>query len=219
MRLDNKDCLNLSYYRYYEKEIKEWIEKNINKDSICIDVGANIGYHSLLLSSHCKRVYSFEPRKEYFDILKENIKINNKKNIKAHNLSVGEKNKSNILYMSGGNSGVNTLVKELNPDGLKAKTKTINLDSFIKSEKKIDFIKIDTDGYEPFIVKGMKNIIKSNPNLVIIMEYIPNFNVKKYKEMFDFFKKDYTIYDLDNDRMMKEFNVKDNTNILIMKKK
>jgi hypothetical protein len=48
------------------------------------------------------------------------------------------------------------------------------LDSFLADDLKVDFIKMDAEGAEPFIFKGMKNVIKNSPTLKIIMEFAPS---------------------------------------------
>jgi hypothetical protein len=65
----------------YEKEILDLFRKKIKKNSICLDIGANIGFHSLFLSKISKKVISFEPIKSLYDQFNESIKINNIKNI------------------------------------------------------------------------------------------------------------------------------------------
>lgn len=59
------------------------------------------------------------------------------------------------------------------------KTPIITLDNFLSDEDHINFVKIDTDGFEPFIIQGMTKLIQRSPNLKILAEYQPC-NLKRY---------------------------------------
>ena len=64
------------FLREYEKKRMRQLlhfSKEINSDFF-IDIGANIGFYSILLSGHFKQIYSFEPNKRNFQVLKKNIK-------------------------------------------------------------------------------------------------------------------------------------------------
>ena len=67
-----------------------------------LDIGANIGYFSLLAANHSPavKIISFEPAKEIFQKLSENISINNIKNITTVNAAVGEINEEKDLFLS-----------------------------------------------------------------------------------------------------------------------
>ena len=56
--------------------IREIIDKYVKKDSVCLDIGANLGYVSIYLSKKCKRVYSFEPQHVVFFQLCANLFLN-----------------------------------------------------------------------------------------------------------------------------------------------
>ena len=73
---------------------KGWINyifsKKINSD-ILIDIGANIGFYSILSSGRFGQIYSFEPNDRNFKLLKKNIKKNKLNNIQVLNFGLGEK--------------------------------------------------------------------------------------------------------------------------------
>ena len=78
----------LQKYEEYESIL---ILKQVDKKSVVVDVGANIGYYTLLLAKICKKVYAFEPDFECFEILKKNIKENKLKNVILINKAVSSK--------------------------------------------------------------------------------------------------------------------------------
>ena len=91
----------INKYNYYEPLISIIFMKILNNEDIFIDIGSNIGYYSLLCSKICKKVHSFEPLTENFDILKKNIKINNIKNIIPSKLAISDLETCKMIFAYG----------------------------------------------------------------------------------------------------------------------
>jgi FkbM family methyltransferase len=142
-------------------------EKILKPDWTVIDIGANLGYYALLEARRCKFVYAIEPVEENIKVFKESIKLNGYKNIKVYQCAIGAENnyeEMTITYKSNCGSLVKKsrnkkLIKE------KRKVKVITLNDFCKRTKltKIDFIRMDVEGYEVEIIKGMDKVIKLMP--------------------------------------------------------
>lgn len=136
------ECLLPKSYTNYKK---------INQEDIVIDIGANIGAFSVYSGSIAKKgkIYCFEPEKENFNLLKENIKLNGLSNIKAFNLAVGSKEEINQLFLSESSSEHSVCFPA------KATGKSVSV-NFISLEKIFndnclsycDFMKIDCEGCE-----------------------------------------------------------------------
>jgi len=77
-----------------EPHFDEIVARLIKEDSIVLDVGANIGTHSILLSKAAKKghVYSFEPQSLVFSILQNNLILNGRKNVTAYRFAVTDSN-------------------------------------------------------------------------------------------------------------------------------
>lgn len=144
----------------------------IKNDSVVIDAGANIGIFSLF-ASHLTpkgKIYSFEPTKSTFEILNKNIINNNLQNsIFVYNLALGDKKEKTEIMIQDNNLGGENII--LGSDFFKNReiefnrkesVEMITIDNFIKENniKKVDFIKIDTEGYEKQIIQGARNTIK-----------------------------------------------------------
>ena len=84
------------FLKEYEKKRMEQLHfySKENDSKIFIDVGANIGFYSILLSNNFNQIYSFEPHNRNFFVLVKNINKNKLKNIKTFNFGLGEKNES-----------------------------------------------------------------------------------------------------------------------------
>jgi FkbM family methyltransferase len=172
----------------YEQSVSELFVKYLKPDSCVIDIGANIGYYSLLAASQCPRgqVFSFEPDNKNFQLLKTSIAYNGfEKIIQAYNFAVSDANKTIILSDLGnpGNSGARftaedeDLLKSLisAPDAYFEKIEAIQLDTFL-TEIRVDIVKIDIEGHEPYAIQGMLNILKRDQP-IIFAELAPS-NIK-----------------------------------------
>ena len=193
----------LEKYEPYETKL---ILRQTKNGDVVVDVGANIGYYTILLADKVGKtgkVYAFEPDKTNFEILVKNIKENDLENVVAINAAVGSKNETRILYKSEENLGDHKLFKPTLPSLKKGgKTvvaskdveavKIIKLDDLLRNIK-TNLIKIDTQGWEPEVISGAKKIIKRDKP-IIFLEYSPaSYKAAKLdgKEMIKFLQ---TIY-------------------------
>ena len=148
-------------------DAKEFLHSDDSK--VILDCGANIGIFSLwahYLSSE-SQIYSFEPTKSTFEILEKNIKINNLDGcILNYNMAVG--NRIDRIQLRSGKDSIgadNSLIDS----GLQISDKItiqnvqmVTLDNFVQENNlpRVDFIKIDTEGYEKQIIQGASETIK-----------------------------------------------------------
>lgn len=157
----------------------EDIKKRLGENKIIIDVGANIGNHTVFFANICKakRIYSFEPQPNIFDILKKNVLINKfNKNVKLFNMGLGEnKGYANVDVVNKDNFGMSKLTKD------NLGTIEINkLDDIICSieKNKIDMIKIDVEGMGIEVLKGAQRVLRRDkPIIYIEAETEEEFNI------------------------------------------
>jgi FkbM family methyltransferase len=160
--------------RGYELETTNLINKLIKPGEVFVDVGANVGYYSLLAArkvGKTGKVYAFEPVKKNFIFLKKNIQLNNFKNIIPINKAVSNFEGKKRIFLSK-DDGQHSF-RKVGKSSLNVSVTTI--DNFFKKISKIDWIKIDTEGSEGFVIEGAKKIIKKNKNIKIILEFMPKF--------------------------------------------
>jgi FkbM family methyltransferase len=161
------ECLNFGSYE--EKELQV-ILQIIPKHGNFLDIGANIGWYSLIVAKLYKKlkVHSFEPIKKTYDFLLKNIKCNFLSNVKAYNFGFYNKNKKIIFYTYSegtGNSSIKNLSKRRNVE-LQMSTVKV-LDDFINKKKiKVDFIKCDVEGAELFVFLGAKKVLSDSKPIV-----------------------------------------------------
>ena len=183
----------------WEEHQHDIIDKFLNKETTAIEIGSHIGSITIKLAKVCKEVYAFEPIVESYNILKDNLQLNNCNNVILHNLGCGEKNKKvAVKWLSENNPGGTGLVggiltKQSNIDD-EIIVEIIRLDS-IKFNK-VDYIKIDVEGYEELVIKGAEETIKKYKPLIIMECFNKdefnnnNLNAKKasYTEICERFK-------------------------------
>lgn len=128
-----------------------------------LDIGANIGQMSVYYADWAKTVWSFEPLPHLFQIAQENISQNNIQNVEVFNSAVGEKECDLYMKSVATNDGASFVTNKGGKDLVKVKS--ITLDSLldeIPEWKKVDYIKVDVEGYEPFVIQGGKKLIQKH---------------------------------------------------------
>src|SRR5262245_45075811 len=89
MHLDEHDSLELCKNRCYEPFETELVKTTLKPDDIALDIGAHIGYFTLIMAKRCKYVHAFEPS-PMFEILRENVIINKFSNVTMYRNAVTE---------------------------------------------------------------------------------------------------------------------------------
>ena len=151
----------------YEPVTTKIVEELVKPGHIAIDIGASIGYFSMLLS-RCVgvsgRVYSFEPTREGFKYLCENRLANEATNVNPFNLAAWSHEDLVQMPMSSYASN-------------KQWANGVAIDKFLSDRgiTKIDFIKMYIDGAEPWAIQGLEKIFLNNPDLIMICEYYPKY--------------------------------------------
>ena len=157
----------------YEPYLTKLILEKIKPESMMVDVGANVGYYSLLAGKRTKKVYAIEPEELNFSILKKNAQSSGLKNVELIKAAAGDRQGRVVIKRSKVNPGAHKVV------GSGGEIKMIRLDDLIK--EKVDVIKIDVEGMEAEVIKGARNLIeKWKP--IIFLEYGVNDRDKKMIE-------------------------------------
>ena len=162
-------------FRILESHELDILKKIISKKMIVIDIGANIGLYTSILSKLVGdkgKVFAFEPDPNNFRLLKKCITKNNLCNVTLERKAISNNSHQGYLYQSGYNSGDNRIYKS-NNNFRKIIIDTITLDSYFKEIPKVNFIKMDIQGSEYLAFQGMQKIIFKNKNITIFSEFCP----------------------------------------------
>lgn len=149
----------------WERDVHEFLYGRIRQDDVVIDVGANIGIYAIPLSRKVKKVIAFEPNSICCRMLRDSAQLNKIDNLVIYENAVDEFRKTILYEMSRVpmNSGVADSLGEN-----VISVKSIDLDSALQYEHRLDWLLIDVEGHELSVIKGACNILqKHSPKLII----------------------------------------------------
>jgi FkbM family methyltransferase len=135
-----------------------------------IDIGANIGTHTVYLSGKFQRVHSFEPNPMIHHVLSANIALNKLDGVTAHRVALSD-NDEVLTYAqdTSGNLGGSCFSRDANAKGVAMELK--RADRFIFDElapgERVAFVKIDVEGLEDKVVAGLADLLARDKPLVI----------------------------------------------------
>ena len=168
-----------------DPEVCEWIDK-FSKNSVLVDIGANIGLYSLYAAKKGHDVIAVEPESQNFACLNLNISDNNFSNkISAFPIAINNEFKIsylNMMQMKFGGSG-STFERKINDHGTQFDSVyrqgsiSLTLDYLLEKTSIIpNYIKIDVDGNELRVIKGMERILREGSLKSICIELCPDFD-------------------------------------------
>jgi FkbM family methyltransferase len=170
--------------------------KNYSNYKRFIDIGANIGLHSIIMSKLGLKVWSYEPDPWHVNLMKKNIKLNRAKNVKIHQCAVSSKNKiSSFTRVLGNTTGshISGAKKKVYNEIDKFKVKVLSAKKIINKK---NLIKIDAEGEEAKIINSLsKNDIIINDfilevgnkeNAKIIFHKLKKLNITSYSQKNNF---------------------------------
>ena len=183
MFTQNNDGLALSIFKIYEPNQTEIVKKYVRKGDIVIDIGAHVGYYTLLMAQLVGKngkVYSFEPDPVNFQLLKKSVEINGFENVVLIQKAVSNITDKVKLFLGDDDSAINRIYDaKLGDTKESIDVESITIDEYFKeNDELINFIKIDSEGSEVKIVNGMKQFLSRNKELVMMTEFFP-FLIKK----------------------------------------
>ncbi len=182
-----------TYRRYLQPhrpqfEPETYILRGMRFDQ-AVDIGAHAGTYSILLSPRSNRVYAFEPSNHSFRIL-QSLGL---PNVTAYNLALGDKPGSAAISLPQVRGRIDHALATLRPLGADdyedVRTEKVRVAKFDDFEAeidfaRIDFVKIDVEGFEMNVLRGMSRLIETRkPALLIEIEQRHNPN---YTDVFNY---------------------------------
>ena len=144
----------------YEDKYRSLVIESLPNKRTFVDVGANVGIWSLPMRLHFEKVISYEPSKQNIECIKSNIPSG----IELREKAVADFNGEAKFHQAGKNCGDGKLCRE----GVKSAyvVPVVKLDD--ENLQNVDMIKIDTQGWELDVLKGMHNIITTQRPWIMI---------------------------------------------------
>jgi FkbM family methyltransferase len=165
------DCITRHIYRLgaHEPQITRYLIEHvrIGANDIAVDVGANLGWYSVLLdrlSEDGARIFAFEPDPQTYRLLTENLRANAADAVAASNIALGETPGTATLHRyKASNNGRHTLVEAGRVGVCDVQVPVQTLESFLSEQglgdARIRLLKIDVEGFEYFVLRGARGVL------------------------------------------------------------
>lgn len=187
MYVDTRDLLIapwLLMHGEWEPEETELVKKLIKPGDTFVDVGANLGYYTLLaIRVGASQAYAFEAQPSTYELLGKNVIINwMSKVVQYENLAVYSHTTDLEFFVRNHYPG-NSSLGFTPPDQLQkwfdtttaVKVHAVSLDDYFANKPaKIDVIKVDVEGAEPAVFEGARRTLSQNRNIKVLCEWSPD---------------------------------------------
>jgi FkbM family methyltransferase len=160
----------------WEQDLQELLAAMSLRGGVCLDIGANIGVHSLLMSElvgPTGRVYAFEPERRNFALLEANLKLNGVTNVTAAATALGDSVGMCRLAVSPNNFGDHRVASRTEGHGDDVPITTVDVAMATVPDGAVRFVKVDVQGYEHHILRGMRATLERNPDLILALVVFP----------------------------------------------
>jgi FkbM family methyltransferase len=177
VELDANDTCKLSVFGVYEPFETELVRNHLAPGNVVLDVGAHIGYYTLLSSKlvgPAGRVYAFEPTPDTFAILERNARTNERTNVTPVNAACGAHSGTATLYLNPANAGDNHLFSAEDSAGPPVAVRIVAVDDYLPADTTVDFVKMDVQGWEPAALRGMERTLSRGPRVTMMCEFWPS---------------------------------------------
>ncbi len=161
----------------YERSEAEFFAGLLRPGMTVVDIGANVGCYTALAAHSVGpsgAVIAFEPDPENFSFLTATVTLNNFKNVTLAACAASDRVGEGTLFLSEDNKGDH----QIYDSGEQRRARTIQLttlDAFLRERgiARVDVIKIDVEGAEASVLRGMAQTMRANPALRMIVEFWP----------------------------------------------
>lgn len=170
--LDISNVVDHFIYFGFTERVYDPVEKDIKQAKVVFDIGANIGTTAMYFSSinSTAEIYAFEPHPKTYQRAEDNLKSNSFKNISLIKLGFGNKPDQVKLYeVNSNNPGMNRIIPDNNEFPFVV-IEIDTMDNFVQRQgiQKVDFIKIDVEGFEFNVLSGAMRTLREHLPVLFI---------------------------------------------------
>jgi len=200
----------------YERGVQSCLQQVVTRGAVAYDIGAHIGYFSLLLSLLCGmegKVLVFEPEPLNYRRILKHLDLNGLKNVEVFPIAISDKNSTGALW-NPGDSAQGHLIHSSPDSSLKGEDNTslrnveiVSLDEFVFNRRHPPpgVIKIDTEGEEARIVEGMARLLSEARPIIVCEIHSPELGTTVWHKLDN---QNYVFFDIE--RMMTPIMIPDN---------
>ena len=163
----------------HEADVIRVFRTFLTQRSVVLDIGANFGLYTALSASIVKnhgRLYAFEGNPRIFESLQRTIAANDlylNPNVVAANVLVSSESGRGVLHYSA-NLPAGGTMSDIHLSGGTQHAVEVDMttiDDFLPPDLSVDLVKIDVEGHEPMVMRGMEKTIARSPNIRIVTEF------------------------------------------------
>ena len=201
--LNNNIDAAIFYYGAFEKPLLHFMGAAMSaiagQNGVFVDIGANIGQHSLYMSQISQRVIAFEPFAPVRARLEYHCRLNALNNVAVHALGLGNESKIQPFYApSGANAGIGSFDPQSTEKGNTCigELQLVSGDSFFEQAalNQLHLIKIDVEGFEKNVLQGLRNtLIRYRPLIVCEMTYGKHLSFASTEEILQLLPENYVL--------------------------
>ncbi len=203
--LNNNIDYNIFFYGAFEKPLLNFLSDTLQtfvpekNAGVFVDIGANVGQHSLYMSRYSALVHAFEPYDPVRDRLTKQISHNRIVNIQVHPLGLSNKNTRLPFFApTGNNAGIGSFDASSIEKGNKqiGELELIRGDDFFSAAnpERIDIVKIDVEGFEKPALEGLQETLrKYRPLIVCEITYGKALSIQSRDEILRLLPENYTL--------------------------
>lgn len=165
----------------YEPPVTRVFQRHVRRGGTVVDAGANWGYFSLIAASACGpegKVMALEPDPRQFAALSRNLALNRFEHVEA--IQAAAAASAGRLTLIGyehdaANRGVSRLRAAIDegPDAPRFEVRATTIDALTSSSAAVDLVKIDVEGAEDLVLRGMQNGLRARRYRAILLELHP----------------------------------------------
>jgi FkbM family methyltransferase len=167
---------------YWESWITVALARTVRPGWHCLDVGANHGYYTLIMADAVGRegrVIPVEPTPRLADLLRQTLDVNGFPYVTVAAEAASDTNGETLQLVIPPRRSMNARVAhEAGPNDMVVEVKSVTIDALTRDWPRVDLIKIDVEGAEESVWRGMERTIAESSRLVVILE----FNVERYDD-------------------------------------
>jgi len=172
---------------HWEAWISAFVCKVVKRGAVCLDVGSNVGYYTLLMSGICgaARAVAIEANAELARLTFLSAAVNGLEGVHVFNRAAWGSSHQEVFLSNPGHFTGGASVSAVNSEAGQTPTRTISIDDAVDDLKleRVDFAKVDVEGAEPEVLKGMARTIAANPGLRILLEHSDNHDPGFFEEL------------------------------------
>ena len=194
MPMDNPTARAILAQGIYEWPLIQWCQQFLAPGKVFVDIGAHMGTYSIHLAPFCREVHSFEAQRSTYYNLCAGIALNNRSNIVAHHVALGnteDDGQTLTLHKVSADGGGSTMEKAFSEKAREQKGEekvTVHcLDHY--HLRNVGFLKLDVEGWELNVLQGAVRTLEENGWPKFIFEVWPDAWYREHKEkLFTFVK-------------------------------